>query len=71
MQIERQDFIVRKIIADEPDEELDLEDDLFIDIDEPVVYASDPCIRLAPDDEDAGEKDAGGPEAEKKESGDD
>ena len=38
-----------KIIVDEADEEIDLEDDEFIEIDEPKVYQSDPCLR-----EDAG-----------------
>ena len=63
LQEQRQEFLVTKIIVDEADEEIDLEDDEFIEIDEPKVYQSDPCLR-----EDAGggdEKDDGG---EKKES---
>ena len=68
MQIARQEFIVRKIIMDEPDEELDLEDDLFVDIDEPVVYPSDPSLRG--DDAEGGD-DEGDHKGEKKESSDD
>jgi hypothetical protein len=49
LQEQRQEFLVTKIIVDEADEEIDLEDDEFIEIDEPKVYQSDPCLR-----EDAG-----------------
>ena len=51
-----------KIIVDEADEEIDLEDDEFIEIDEPKVYQSDPCLR-----EDAGGGDEVDDGAEKKE----
>jgi hypothetical protein len=41
--------------VDEADEEIDLEDDEFIEIDEPTVYQADPCLR----DSGAGEEDGG------------
>ena len=37
-----------KIIVDEADEEIDLEDDEFIEIDEPKVYQSDPASARTP-----------------------
>ena len=53
-----------KIIVDEADEESDLEDDEFIESDEPKGYQSDPCLR-----EDAGGGDEDdGPGGEKKEA---
>ena len=64
LQEQRQEFLVTKIIVDEADEEIDLEDDEFIEIDEPKVYQSDPCLR-----EDAGGGDEDdGPGGEKKEA---
>ena len=45
MQIERQDFLISKIIGLERDEEKDLEDDELFEIEEPPVHASDPGIR--------------------------
>ena len=55
LQEARQEFLVTKIIVDEADEEIDLEDDEFIEIDEPTVYQADPCLR----DSGAGEEDGG------------
>ena len=45
MRIERQDFLISKIIGLERDEEKDLEDDELFEIEEPPVHASDPGIR--------------------------
>ena len=45
MQIERQDFLISKIIGLERDEEKDLEDDELFEIEEPPVHAMDPGIQ--------------------------
>ena len=62
MQIERQDFIISKIINLERDEEKDLEDDELFEIEEPLVHASDPGLQdpnKKKDDEEGGDGDKG------------